>query len=190
MGVKVGTITENFRKLIEKTTKPRVNYVILFLTSSLMLVAISSATMADPLLDASIAYQRGDYETARRLLRPLAEQGDAFAQYKLGEMYATGKGVRQDYTAAAKLYRLAAEQGDPDGQELLGLLYDVGAGVPRDYVQAHMWLNLAASRYLASEVTKREVAVEAQDLVASKMTPEQVAEAQKLAREWKPKPER
>jgi len=161
-----------------------------FLTSSLLLVAIASAAVAGPLEDATTAYQRGDYETAQRLLRPLAEQGNPVAQYKLGEMYATGKGVRQDYAEAAKLYRLAAEQGDPDGQELLGLLYDVGAGVPRDYVKAHMWLNLAASRYLASEVTKREVAVETRDLVASKMTPGQIAQAQKLAREWKPKPAR
>jgi uncharacterized protein len=189
MVAEVGTITKNFQKLIEKVTKSGMDYVKSFLTSSFLLVAIASAAVAGLLEDATVAYQRGDYETARRLLRPLAEQGDAVAQYKLGEMYATGKGVRQDYAEAAKLYRLSAEQGDPDGQELLGLLYDVGAGVPRDYVQAHMWLNLAASRYLASEVTKLEVAVETRDLVASKMTPEQIAEAQKLAREWKPRPE-
>jgi uncharacterized protein len=163
------------------------HYVKLFLTSSLVLVAIASATVAGSLEDATTAYQRGDYETARRLLRPLAEQGDAAAQSKLGEMYAAGDGVRQDYAEAAKLYQLAAEQGEPDAQELLGLLYDVGAGVPCDYVQAHMWLDLAASRYLPSEITKREVAVETRDLVASKMSPEQIAEAQKLARDWKPK---
>ena len=95
------------------------HYVKLFLTSSLVLVAIASATVAGSLEDATTAYQRGDYETARRLLRPLAEQGDAAAQSKLGEMYAAGDGVRQDYAEAAKLYQLAAEQGEPDAQELL-----------------------------------------------------------------------
>ncbi len=159
----------------------------LFLISSVALVVMASAAVAGSLEDATIAYERGDYETSRRLLRPLAEQGDAVAQYRLGEMYATGKGVRQDYAEAAKLYQLAAGRGDPDAQELLGLLYDVGAGVPRDYVQAHMWLSLAESRYSASEITKREVAAETRDLIASKMTLQQIAEAQKLAREWKPK---
>jgi len=121
-------------------------------------------------------------------LGPLAEQGDAVAQRDLGEMYAGGKGVPQDFAEAANWYRLAAEQGDADAQSFLGLMYDGGAGVPQDYVQAHMWLNLAATRYSASEVVKREIAVEAGDLVASKMTPVQIAEAQKLAREWRPQP--
>ena len=62
-----------------------------------------------------------------------------------------------------------------------------GDGVPQDYVQAHMWVNLAASRFAVSQVG-RERAIKSRDLVAAKMTPAQIAEAQKLAREWKPKP--
>ncbi len=62
-----------------------------------------------------------------------------------------------------------------------------GWGVPKDYVQAHMWFNLAAARIPASQTEKRDKAVENRDLVAAKMTPAQIAEGQKLAREWKPK---
>ena len=68
-------------------------------------------------------------------------------------------------------------------------MYAKGQGVPQDYVQAHMWFNLAAARYSASEAEKRErdQAVKDSDLAVSKMTPAQIAEAQRLAREWKPK---
>jgi hypothetical protein len=69
-------------------------------------------------------------------------------------------------------------------------MHQRGDGVAQDYVQAHMWLNLAGSRFPASEKDERDKAVIARDMVASKMTPVQIAEAQKLAREWKPKPER
>jgi hypothetical protein len=55
---------------------------------------------------------------------------------------------------------------------------------------AHKWFNLAASRYPASEIVARKKAIHNRDLVASKMNPTQIAEAQKLAREWKPKMER
>ena len=57
--------------------------------------------------------------------------------------------------------------------------------MPQDYVQAHMWFNLAASRLPPG--TNRDKAVKNRDIVAAKMTPAQIAEAQRLAREWKPK---
>jgi TPR repeat protein len=158
------------------------------LSALLMLTGLTVAAVAGSLEDAITAYDRGDYETTSRLLRPLAEEGYAVAQTSLGEMYAKGKGVPQDYAEAAKWYRLAADQGEPDAQVLLGLLYDEGAGVPQDYVQAHMWLSLAASRYSDSQRLKREVAATARNLIASKMTSAQVAEAQELARKWKPTP--
>ncbi len=81
--------------------------------------------------------------------------------------------------------RPLAEQGDADAQFNLGVMYDNGQGVPQDYAQAHMWLNLAASRYPPGE--NRDKAVKKRDIVAERMTPAQIAEAQKLAREWKPK---
>ena len=95
-----------------------------------------------------------------------------------------GQGVPQDYAAAVKWNRLAAEQGDAEAQHNLGVSYHRGEGVPQDYVQAHMWFNLAASRAPASE---RDEAIKMRNVAASNMTPAQIAEAQKLAREWKPK---
>jgi TPR repeat protein len=112
------------------------------------------------------------------------------ASTSLGLMYYKGRGLPQDYAEAIKWYRLAADQGDAAAQGMLGVMYVHGEGVPQDYVQAHMWLNLAASRYPASGKVARDDAVKVRDQIASKMTPEQIAEAQKLAREWKPKPER
>jgi TPR repeat protein len=76
---------------------------------------------------------------------------------------------------------LAAEQGVADAQYLVALMYSLGRGVLQDDVQAHMWFNLAASR---SGGQLRESAVELRDLFASRMTPDQIAEAERLAREW------
>ncbi len=131
------------------------------------------------------AFDRGDYATALREWRPLAEQGDATAQYNLGAMYDKGQGVPQDDAEAVRWYRKAAEQGFALAQYNLGRMYYKGQGVPQDYVQAHMWNNLAASRFFPGE--RRDRAVKSRDIVAKRMTPAQISEAQKLAREWKPK---
>ena len=93
-----------------------------------------------------------------------------------------GQGVSQDYTEAVKWYRKAAEQGVAKAQYNLGAMYFDGQGVPQDYIQAHKWLNLSASR-LQGEA--HEMAVRNRDIAEKKMTPDQVAEAQKLALEWK-----
>ncbi len=87
---------------------------------------------------------------------------------------------RGDYDEAATWHRRAAEQGYADGQFNLGLKYANGEGVPQDFVQAHMWFNLAGAQ-------GRIQAAKNRDIVAKSMTPAQIAEAQKLAREWKPK---
>jgi TPR repeat protein len=102
-------------------------------------------------------------------------------------MYHNSKGVPQDYAQAVTWFRKAADQGDADAQFFLGLMYAKSEGVPQDYVLAHMWLNLASSRYSESEKERREKAEKNRDIAATKMTPAQVAKAQKLAREWKPK---
>ena len=143
-------------------------------------LGLTGPVAAGPYEDAEAAYDKGDFATALRLWRPLAEQGDALAQSNLGIMYAKGEGVPQDYAAAVKWYRLAADQGHASAQSNLGAMYDNGQGVPQDYVQAHKWWNLAA-------VAGDKDAIKSRDLVAGKMTPAQIAEAQKLAREWKPK---
>ena len=168
-----------------------------------------------------VAYKRGDYATALREWRPLAEQGNAKAQNNLGLMYDTGLGVTQNYAEAVKWYSKAAEQGNAKAQNNLGLMYERGLGVTQDdaeavkwyrkateqgyakaqnnlglmyyngegvsqdYVQAHMWFDLAASRFPPGE--DRDLAVKNREIVAKRMTPAQISEAQKLAREWKPK---
>ena len=109
----------------------------------LLVMSFAAPLAAGPLDDVNAAIKRRDYATALRLVRPLAEQGDANAQYNLG------------------------------------VFYDNGLGVPQDKVRAYMWLNLSAAQ-------GREGAAAFRDLIARRMTPAQIAEAQKLAREWKP----
>ncbi len=131
-----------------------------------------------------------DFAEAAKWFRKSADQGDANGQNYLADMYDSGHGVRQDHTEAAKWYRDAAEQGVLDAQRSLGIMYYTGEGVPQDYVQAYKWLYLAAERMPASEVwesTMRDGTIEIRGRVAAKMTPAQRAEAQRLAREWKPK---
>jgi hypothetical protein len=96
------------------------------------------------------AYERGDYATALKKWRPLAEAGDATAQNNLGAMYANGQGVPQDDEEAAKWFRLAAEQGGADAQNNLGVMYANGRGVPQDYREAAKWFRLAAEQGHAS----------------------------------------
>jgi TPR repeat protein len=162
------------------------------------------------------AYQRGNYATALSEWRPLAEDGDAQAQLHLGLLYANGNGVSQDYTKARQWYkkaavqgyamaqanlgnlyadgkgvpkdeikgaewiRKAAEQRDPNGQVSLGDMYRDGRGVPQDYIQALMWYNLGAANGAKLGAALR-------DALAKQMTPDQIAEAQKLAQDWRPK---
>jgi uncharacterized protein len=170
------------------------------------------------------AYEKGNYEAALKLLRPLAENGDdraqsmlgllyyrgrggvqqndaealkwfllaadrgnALAEFNLGVMHAEGRGVPQDNGEAARWYRLAADRGSPQAQYNLGLWYANGDGGSADNVRAHMWFNLAAARFPASDSRSRSVAANSRDAVAGIMTSEQIAEAQRLAREWKPK---
>jgi hypothetical protein len=141
-----------------------------------------------------------DYAEAAKWYRKAADQGNADAQYNLGLMYEglildIGEGVPPDISEAAKWYRKAADQGNADAQYNLGYKYYIGGGVLQDYVLAHMWFNLAASVLSESAVSlqdwdKRDQAIGKRDLVASKMTPAQIAEAEQMTREWKPKKEK
>ncbi len=126
-----------------------------------------------------------DYAKAVKWYRKATEQGNAGAQYNLGIMYYFGLGVPQDDAKALQWYRKAAEQGHAKTQFILGFVYSNGQGVSQDYVQAHMWYNLAASKSSPGEDLDR--AVKNRDIVAKKMTPAQIGEAQKLAREWRQK---
>ena len=106
-----------------------------------------------------------------------AEQGHANAQFNLGLMYSNGEGVPEDDAEAVKWYRKAAEQGYANAQFNLGLMYLNGEGVPEDNVFAYMWFNLAAAQ-------GDEDAKKGKGMISENMTKEQIAEAQKLSREW------
>ena len=162
------------------------------------------------------ANNRGDYATALREWRPLAEQGHAVAQYSLGLLYANGQGVPKDDAQARQWYEKSAAQGRADAQVNLGILYDYGRGVPQDFKKAVYWYRLSANQ--GNDLAHRQLGllyergdgvqqdyVEAymryslgaangatrgatlRDALAKQMTPDQIAEAHKRAREWKPK---
>jgi TPR repeat protein len=117
-----------------------------------------------------------DYAEKVRWYKLAAAQGNAKAQLNLGISYDMGEGVAQDYAEAVRWYKLAAAQGNAVAQYNLGTSYGKGQGVVQNYMRAHMWLNLAA-------VTGDAFAVKNRDIIAARMTPQQIAEAQKLARD-------
>src|SRR2546421_727041 len=82
--------------------------------------------------DALGAYTRGDYKTAMKLLKPMAEQGNSFAQFTIGKMYLNGEGIPKDPVKAAANFKLAATQGLAVAQLNLGRLYAEGQGVAKD----------------------------------------------------------
>jgi uncharacterized protein len=114
---------------------------------SMSLVGPSAAQPCDPLS----TYNR---VAAFRHWRPLAEQGDATAQYNVGCMYANGWGAAQDYSDAVKWYRKAAEQGLDLAQSNLGRAYENGRGVAQDYSEAAKWFRKPCDEGLASLCTR------------------------------------
>jgi TPR repeat protein len=122
----------------------------------------------------SLAFGQPDYREALRWYRLAAAQGDAEAQDALALMYRDGDGVPQNYAEALKWLRLAAASGYQLGQYHLGLMYSAGHGVAQDYLRAYMWLSVG----VASNAV--EIAAARQD-IARYLTPQQIAEAQKLA---------
>lgn len=162
------------------------------------------------------AHDREDYATALREWQPLAEQGNALAQYHVGMLYHKGRGVPQDDRQARKWYAKAAAQGQPKAQFSLGTLYFNGEGGSKDYQQALRWIRLAANQGEALAQTKLAIMYDdgnglpkdkvqaykwlslaatngdkpapmLRDLLAKEMTAAQIAEAKKLASEWNPK---
>jgi uncharacterized protein len=117
--------------------------------------------------------------------RKAANQGNADAQVNLGLMYYYGRGVPPDHATSRMWYQMAAEQEDPDAQIKVGMFYKTGDGVLQDYVQAYMWFNLAAMH--ATDAATKDKAGVVRDELTATMTPAQIAEAQRMAREWVPK---
>lgn len=161
------------------------------------------------------AYDAEDYATAMREWQPLAEQGDAQAQYHVGLLYHKGRGVPQDDAQARKWYAKAAEQGQAKAQFGLGTLYFNGEGGPKDYKQALRWFRLLANQKEALAQTKLGIMYDdgegvpkdkvkaymwislaatngdksapmLRDILAKGMTEAQITKAKKLASEWEP----
>ena len=118
-----------------------------------------------------------DHDEARKWYHRAAEQGLTAAQHRLGVIYREGWRAPQNYAEALKWFRKAAEQGHADAQYNLGAMYDRGLGVAQDYVKAHMWFNLAVAHGMRQATQRR-------DSVEAKMSPEEIAQAEKLAVEW------
>jgi uncharacterized protein len=161
------------------------------------------------------AHDREDYATALQEWQPLAEQGDAQAQYHVGLLYHKGRGVPQDDAQARKWYARAAAQGQAKAQFGLGTLYFNGEGGPKDYQQALRWFRLLANQKEALAQTKLGIMYDdgegvpkdkvkaymwislaatngdksapmLRDILAKGMTEAQINKAKKLASEWKP----
>jgi hypothetical protein len=127
--------------------------------------------------DAKTAYGKGDYARAYKELKPLAEHGDARAQFVLGVMSERGEGTVRDYVQAVNWYRQAIQQGHIGAKYNLRLMYYRGFGVVQNYVRVYVWWDLAAAQGDSDSQKAR-------DKVAESMTPPQIAEAQRLSIEF------
>ena len=126
-----------------------------------------------------------DWKEAARWFRKAADQGDATGQFNLGSVLQLESGDSpQDLSEAARWYRKSADQGNAFAQQALGALYSLGQGVPEDKVSAYMWMTLASGGMQAG--SSRDELAKKMTALAAKMTPQEIAQAQNLARQWKP----
>jgi hypothetical protein len=135
--------------------------------------------------DARAALQKGDYDKAIAELKPLADDGDAGAQYLLAETYFGGHGGTM--MEALKWMTAAADQGYAQAQARLGLIYGTGKGVATNYEEAYRWFSLAAER--ADPKQQRNLKTISQtnkSVVAKSLTPEQRAKIDAEVAAWKP----
>jgi hypothetical protein len=150
------------------------------ITSSLLLIGLLSSGLCFAGCDeGAAAYHHGDFITATREFRTLAEQGDAKAQNNLGAMYDKGQGVPQDYAQAVQWYRKAAEHGNAKAQNNLGLMYVNGLGVPQKNEVAYALYNLSA----AGDPSSNNKAMSNLTVLADKMTTSEIVAGQALTRE-------
>lgn len=182
------------------------------LTAFVLCLSLASPAWAG-FQEGLLAYARRDYATAQKEWQLPAEHGLAAAQYNLGTLYATGRGVAKDIATALRWYRKAADQGLVSAQYTLGNMYATGQGVPMSIAQALSWYRKAADQGLAKAQYNLGVlygngqgvpqdyvqahlwfalaaaqgdkdALANRDLVINAMTAAEIAEAQRLAHEW------
>ncbi len=125
------------------------------------------------------AYDRGDFATAIKEWQPLAERGDARAQFNLGVVLFNGQGIPHDPLKAVEWYRAAADQGYGPAQANLSFMYETGQGLLQNYIEAYKWSTLAADHGVDSSKTLSSL--------AAKMTTEQIATAEQAAADWRPR---
>jgi TPR repeat protein len=146
------------------------------------LLASAERGAAEDQYNLGMRYERGisvtqSYLEAVHWYQLAAMQGYREGQYKLCEMSERGQGLPQDYQEALRWCGLAAEQGHGRAMFIIGRLYHTAHGVPNDLVRAHMWYNLATAHGYEDGKKWR-------DRIADEMSASEIAEAQKLAREW------
>lgn len=124
-----------------------------------------------------------DHRKAKEWFDKAVEQGHAGAQVNLGTLYLRGEGAPQSSQMALFWFTRAAAQEDALAFAKLGSMYAQGRGVLQDFIQAHMWYNLSAAH-------GEPRSADARDALAKQMMPAQIAEAQRLAREWRPREEK
>ena len=152
------------------------------LAASILLFALTAhgpAAQADSLKEATKAFAKKQYAAAAKLFRPLAEKGNAIAQYKVAVMHKMGLGVPKSEKEARKWSRLAAKQGNPQAQALLGSLYYKASGEESpDTLRAYIWYEVAAAQ--GSAEAKKDLAV-----LTKQLTPQQVTEGREKAQKCK-----
>jgi uncharacterized protein len=151
------------------------------LTIAVVLVALASNGSAVHASwdEATKAFAKKEYARAMKLFQPLAEKGNALAQYRIAKMHQMGLGVSKDAKQARKWGQLAARQGNADAQLLMGsLYYKAEGGETADAVRAYMWYDVSAEQ--GSAEAKKEIAVIAKD-----MTPQQLSDAREKAQKCK-----
>lgn len=161
---------------------------LILICATLLSFVLPCVAIAGPFEDSLAAFKAGNKAEGLRLTRIAAEQGNAAAQFRLGQFLSDGDGVEQNYKEAANWFLRAAEQGNDAAQEALARAFFFGRGVPQEYLEAHKWANLALAN--AADEVARESHLTFLESIAEKLTPEQVVEAQKLARDWKARPQR
>ena len=157
------------------------------LAAAALLTALAGPVSAADLLGAgAAAYDAGDYGEAAQIWRPLAEEGDAKAQFNLGLLHETGRGVAEDPAQAAAWYERAALQGVTQAQYNLAALHQAGRGVPQDGEEALYWLEVAARHGKGAE---RSQAADDALKLAEALSPEEAEAARARASAFAPRPE-
>ena len=164
------------------------------IVSALVAFLLASSPLAAQTLEADMkaaagAYERKDMATAVQLWKVWAGKGNAEARTLLGAMYWSGEGVPRDHKEAAMLYLLAANQGYARAQNNIGFMLGFGEGVPpQDDVEAYKWLTLAVNGYTARNQDRLEQARKDLAALAKRMSPAQIAEAERRSKAFKPAP--